>query len=273
MPASLFDQSIIDNATELICSLADYQRLQQNELGTADFTEADLSFANLAGVNLAGANLKNATLIGADLRNTDLTKANLNGANLRGANLSGAQIAMASLIGVDLQGANLTNSSLDAATLSQACLRGADLRGAYLVGVDLSESRLDRSYYSRSTCFQKGFSPQNAAMRTEVELTFGQVILQLNQLSAAAKSYLGDFITARYWEASRSNINELVKFEVKKPSATVTYTGDQNSRLNFSDLQYSQAWVNQFIHQCSQVVRNFPTFLDHQQVNYTLSAL
>jgi uncharacterized protein YjbI with pentapeptide repeats len=244
-----------------------------SDLSQADLINADLRFANLQGVNLAGANLQGANLSGADLQRANLNRTNFNGATLKGTNLTAAQIVMGSFIGADLSGASLVQSSLDAAIFSHACLRGADLRGAYLIGADFSNSQLQRSYYSSTTYFDKGFSPKKAYMLTEVQITYAQALTQLNLLGQAAQNYLGEVITARYWEASHAQVEGLDRFKVRAGSAHIQLLGSHRECLGFSELQSAQTWVNHFIVNCTQVIRHFPQLLEHDRLSYTLSAL
>lgn len=273
MSLALFDHTGSDFFNKPIASLADYRRFKDLEISTERLIKGDLCFANLSNANLVGANLKNAILIGVNLQNANLFKANLDGANLKGANLSGVSLALASLTGAKLQGTNLINSSIDSAILNQACLQGADLRGAYLLGTDLGHAHLSRSYYSDQTCFDKNFCPEDAGMQTDVRITFRQIIDQFNRLGVEAKCHLGEVVTARYWESSRDEISGLMNFQVNRSSAAIVFSGNSDIHLDFSDLQQLQTWVNQFIHQCSQVLPNFRKFLDYQQINYALSSL
>jgi Pentapeptide repeats (8 copies) len=246
---------------------------EKADLSFADLRGIDLSFANLRGADLKGANLSQSILKGADLQGANLNRANLNGARLQGANLGQTQIAWGSLVGADLSGANLRESSLDAATLTRATLQGTDLSGACLYGADLGETILKGAYYNNKTLFDPDLDIIGAGMQVEAKITADKLLKQLNDLSRLSHQYLGNTLTARYWESSRPDFDWLNQFQVVNRSAAISFSGVLTAPLEILQLQHSQLWINHFLRSCSQIIQDLPTLIEQKRLVFAISLL
>ena len=104
------------------------EALQELNSDKVPLVGVDVSSAFLQGLKLEQANLGRADFSAADLRNSKLMGADFTFANLESANLRSAALDHAKFIQCDLRKADLNGSSMAGADLSGAILDDADLR-------------------------------------------------------------------------------------------------------------------------------------------------
>jgi hypothetical protein len=216
-----------------------------------------LCYANLRRSKLKQVNLSQADLRGIDLSETNLSRSDLQNADLRGSALNNAMLFMASLDGANLQGADLSGASLDISTLHQANLQGANLCGAYLCGIDLSEVNLRGAYFNEKTQFDPHFDPVIVGMQTEVNITVDDLLVHLNKLSKCTSRYLGSAMVSKYWEKSRFDNCYVADFQVDGTGQLI-YNGLPMEYASFSQLKWSQLWMNKFIGSCALIFQDLP---------------
>ena len=223
--------------------------LEEKSFSQADLREADLNYANLKNADLSNADLRESSLI-----RTELSGANLSRANLAGADLSRANLAIAQLRESNLTGACLIKACLTSANLTKVDLSYANLTGAYLIGVDLSKTNLKGSFYDEETCFPSDFDPVSAGMLRDY--TVETIIAQFNQLYKHSNRYLGSIMSAKYFHSSRPNFDWLNHFKINK-SNQITFEGSWKDSISPLQLRWFQAWINNFIESCSQIIKDF----------------
>ena len=229
------------------------------QLQRADLSRKILSQVDLRNADLNHANLKKADLSYADLRQSCLIRAELSGANLTGANLACADLskvnfALAELREANLNGACLNKAYLTGANLALVDLSYADLTGTYLIGADLSEANLSGAFYDNDTSFPLNFDPIRAGMRQKY--TVKELLDRFSPICNSSSRYLGNIMTAKYFHSSRPNFEWLNQFEINK-SNQITFGGSLEDSVSPLQLRWFQAWLNNFIESCSQIIKNF----------------
>jgi uncharacterized protein YjbI with pentapeptide repeats len=245
------------------------------QAGERDFSDCDfgdislrascLSYAMLRRSKLREVDLQQADLRGIDLSEANLSRSDLAHADLRGATLNSAMLFMANLDGANLQGADLSEASLDISTLSQANLQGANLCGTYLCGIDLSQAQLQGAYFNEKTQFDAHFDPIAAGMRTDITLTMTDLLAHLNQVSKCASRYLGNSMTAKYWEKSRLDNPYVAACQIDA-TGKLSHTELCAEPVSFLHLQWTQRWLNQFIGHGSLIFQDLPDIVAQKEL-------
>ena len=253
----------------MIYNNAEIEFYKQYSLGKREFHEAQLQKADLSrkilsqvdlrNSDLNHANLKNVDLSHADLRQSCLSRAELSGANLTRANLSCADLskvnfALAELSEANLNGACLNKAYLTGANLTLVNLSYADLTGTYLIGVDLSKANLSGAFYDNDTSFPPNFDPISVGMRQK--FTVKELLDRFSGICNCSNRYLGNIMTAKYFHSSRPNFEWLNKFEINK-SNQITFQGALEDSVSPLQLRWFQAWINNYIESCSQIIKDF----------------
>ena len=228
--------------------------LRRASLSQVDLREGDLNHANLKNADLSYADLRECCLNRADLSGANLTKANLAGAELNGANLAGAK-----LLEANLNGACLTKAYLMGADLTKANLRQADLTGTYLNGVDLGQANLNGACYDDDTSLPANFNPVTAGML--VNCTVEELVNQFNFICQCSKHYLGSQLTIKYLHSSRPDFDWLNQFTIDR-SAQISFNGSPKETITNIQLRWFYKWINTFIRDGSQLIKNFPDLIN-----------
>ena len=229
------------------------------QLQRADLGKQSLRHVNLREADLNYANLKNADLSDADLSKSFLIRAELSGANLSRANLASADLSRSNLAIAQLREANLTGACLNkacltAAKLVQADLSYANLTGTYLIGVDLSQTNLKGSFYDEQTTFPPDFDPVSAGMIQNC--TIENIVAHFNNLYKYGNRYLGRTITAKFFNSSRPEFDWLKQFNINQHNQ-ITFEGNLKDSVSSKQLDWLQAWINNFIKSCSYIIKDF----------------
>ncbi len=235
------------------------REFHEMKLQRADLSRKILSQVDLRNADLNHANLKKADLSYADLRQSCLIRVELSGANLTGANLACADLskvnfALAELREANLNGACLNKAYLTGANLILVDLSYADLTGTYLIGADLSEANLSGAFYDNDTSFPLNFDPIRAGMRQKY--TVKELLDRFSPICNSSSRYLGNIMTAKYFHSSRPNFEWLNQFEINK-SNQITFEGSLEDSVSPLQLRWFQAWINNFIESCSQIIKDF----------------
>ncbi len=244
------------------------RHFSQAQLEKADLEDIFLSRADLNQANLNGANLKNADLSDANLTESSLIGAELNKAHLSGINLSKANLSQVDLTESILNQANFTEACLEKASLMWAVLIEADLSGADLSGADLSDANLSGAnlnsanlkdvFYNSKTKLPNNFDPASQGMVNKLGIE--EFIDWFNHLCSCSNKYLGNIMTARYFDSSRPNFDWLKQFTINK-SSKIDYQGNLTEPITSEHLKYFQQWLNAFIKSCSSVIKGFEKFV------------
>ncbi len=235
------------------------REFHEAQLPRADLSRKILSQVDLRYADLNHANLKKTDLSYADLRQSCLIRAELSGANLTGANLACADLskvnfALAQLREANLNGACLNKAYLTGTNLMLVDLSYSDLTGTYLIGADLSEANLSGAFYDNDTSFPSNFDPISAGMRQKY--TIKELLDRFSPICKCSNRYLGSIMTAKYFHSSRPNFDWLKQFEINK-SNQITFEGSLEDSVSPLQLRWFQAWINNFIESCSQIIKDF----------------
>jgi hypothetical protein len=117
--------------------------------------------------------------------------------------------------------------------------------------------------------------PRMLSTPPSVDVTLKEVLGALNWLSGFAMQYFGRPVIVNYWKSTRPNYTWLHQFQVER-TAQITWAepslppsndnGTHNSTkpLSLQEQQWLQAWIAAFLERCSQVVREFPALVEHE---------
>ena len=248
----------------------DKNRLEeQYALGSRNFSKIDLEKADLENTflsrvemkqaNLNYANFKNADLSDADLTessliNTELYKAHLSGINLSKANLTQTNFTQSILNQANFTQACLKKACLIGTVLIEADLSEADLSGADISGANLSETNLKGTIYDSDTIFPTDFDPQSRGMINKFGIE--DSIDRFNHLCECSSKYLGNTMTAKYFDSSRPNFDWFKLFTIDK-SSKIIFQGNPREPLTPKQLELFQQWMNSFTKSCSSIIKGF----------------
>jgi hypothetical protein len=102
---------------------------------------------------------------------------------------------------------------------------------------------------------------------TTTEVSLIDAITALNQLSQFTTQYLGTYVIANYWKATRPTHDWLNQLQVDRSAQiNLIHPSTQQLQAVLSPEQQSclQEWVANFIQRCSQVIRDFPTLIQQK---------
>lgn len=253
-------------------------RLENANLAKASLEQIDLSnsqldYINLEQANLSQASFKESSLVEATFSRANLAKANFTGADLSKSNFTGAYIERASFALANLNRANFSLARLyipenyscnaDSAKtvrLNKVSFRGANLIGAFFFGVDLTGADLEGAIYSKNTNFPANFDPVQAGMiRTEKtqELDLKKLLAYFNQLFSRSNHYLGFVISRKYFDSSRPEFDWLDLFQIDE-NKKIYFVRNTLGFASLEQAKYFQKWIENFIADCSKVIKNFP---------------
>ena len=225
----------------------------------ADLENMFLSRIEMKQANLNYANLKNADLSDADLAESSLVATEFNKAHLSGINLSKADLTEANFTESILNQANFTeaclkNACMVSAVLIEANLAGSDLSGANLLYANLSNANVKGAFYDRDTNFPADFDAKSRGMINKFSIE--DFIAQFNRICGCSTKYLGNTMTAKYFNSSRPDFDWLGKFAIDK-SSKITYQGNVAEPLTIEQLKLFQQWIDSFVKSCSSIVKGF----------------
>ncbi len=96
-------------------------------------------------------------------------------------------------------------------------------------------------------------------------LTLAKVLELFNYLRETSNLYLGPVITDNYLKSSRPNCEWVKQFQINR-SEPISYDGDLSIALSSDQIQWSQTWVDNFVQCCSQILIEFPKFIDQEEL-------
>lgn len=234
-------------------------------LRNADFRGLDLRYINFKNSDLSYSNFSDTILYGANLEKANLFGIKGNNAQLQGVFLSQATMACAILNYANLTDADLRQTNLDAASLRKAILIGADLSNACLLGTELQSAMLTGAYISNNTHFDDNFNPESCQTKLESDVSLDDLLQKFHYLTKQGIFFLGPTITANNWKKSRPNFDGLNKLTIN-PFAQIICSEGMGKSISNLERHWAQKWMNSFINQCSVIIRDFSTRIDHQQI-------
>lgn len=106
-----------------------------------------------------------------------------------------------------------------------------------------------------------------ARPKVPTSITVADMLLALNSLSQFTTQFLGTPVIVNYWKSTRPDAEWLKGFEVSR-SARIELSGSMaqgpTTALSPEQQQWIRDWVAAFIKRCSQVIRDFPTLIEHK---------
>ena len=217
--------------------------MKQANLNYANLNNADLSDADLAQSFLIGTQLDKAHLSGIDLTQANLTQAKFTKSILNQANFAEACLEEACLIGAALIGANFAK---------------ANLSGASLLGANLSGANFEGAFYDSKTVFPPDFDPVGKKMIDK--LSIQDLISQFEHLCTCSTKYLGNTMTAKYFESSRPKSDWLAQFTLNK-SSQIIYQKDTAQLATPKQTVSFQQWQDAFTESCSLIIKGFKNLI------------
>ena len=228
--------------------------LQKADLENAFFSRVDMKQANLNYANFKNADLSDANLTESSLISTEFYKAHLSGINLSKADLTQTNFTQSILNQANFTQACLKKACLIGTVLIEADLSGADLSGADLSGANLSRANFKDSIYDGDTNFPTDFDPKSRGMINKFGIE--DSIERFNYLCKCSSKYLGNTMTAKYFNSSRPDFDWFKLFTIDK-SSKIIFQGNPREPLTRKQLELFQQWMNSFIKSCSSIVKGF----------------
>lgn len=93
------------------------------------------------------------------------------------------------------------------------------------------------------------------------DYTIEDLVITLNALSQIVCSYLGPKITSNFWQLTRPKQEWLNRFSIKS-TATIEFIGSTTDLVSPLQHLFIREWTNQFIDQCSHIIRDLPSRID-----------
>ena len=93
--------------------------------------------------------------------------------------------------------------------------------------------------------------------------TIEDLVITLNALSQIVCSYLGPKITSNFWQLARPKQEWLNRFSIRS-TATIEFIGSTTDLVSPLQHLFIREWTNQFINQCSHIIRDLPSRIDQQ---------
>ncbi|MGD1921594.1 MAG: pentapeptide repeat-containing protein, partial [Pleurocapsa sp.] len=180
-----------------------------------------------------------AHLSGINLSKANLAQANFNQSILNQANFSEACLEKACLIGAVLIEANLTKANLSGANLLRANLSNANLKGAI---------------YDSETIFPADFDPARRGMLNQCNVE--ELLAEFYRFCKCSNKYLGNTMTAKYFNSSRPDCNWLKQFTINS-SGQVICEKNLVEPVTSEHIKFFQQWLDNFFKSCSLIIRGF----------------
>ena len=228
--------------------------LEKANLEDMFFSRVEMKQANLNSVNFKNADLSDANLAESSLVSTEFSQAHLSGINLSNANLTGANLAESILNQANFARACLAKARLTSTVLIEADLSEADLSGADLSKANLSRAILKGAIYDPETIFPADFDPRSEGAIDKLGIE--DLIAQFNHLCECSNRYLGNTMTAKYFNSSRPNSNWLNLFTIDR-SNKIIYQRNTKVLPTSKEIQLFQQWMTSFTQSCSSIIKDF----------------
>ena len=228
--------------------------LEKADLENTFFSRVEMKQANLNYANFKNADLSDADLTESSLISTELYKAHLSGINLSKANLTRTNFTQSILNQANFYQACLKQACLIGTALIEADLSGADLSGADLSGANLSKTNLKGTIYDGDTNFPADFEPRSRGMINKFGIE--DSIERFNYLCQCSNKYLGNTMTAKYFNSSRPDFDWFKLFTIDK-SSKIIFQGNPREPLTQKQLELFHQWMNSFTKSCSSIVKGF----------------
>ena len=96
--------------------------------------------------------------------------------------------------------------------------------------------------------------------------TISEWIAALNSLSQAVSKFLGEKITANFWNMARPDREWLHHFRINA-SAEIEFDDPFTSIVTPLQHLFIREWTNNFINQCSQIIKDLPAHIDQKIIS------
>lgn len=88
----------------------------------------------------------------------------------------------------------------------------------------------------------------------------------LNQITHFSNSYLGATLTFNAWQSTRPQFDWLDNFQVNRSANKITFSGTTSETATATQIEWMQEWVNGFMRQVSQTIRDFKAIIEYKRV-------
>lgn len=225
-------------------------KLDRVNLSNKVFTEIDLREANIDYSILEKTSLSDSNLSESSLINASFKKSSLDNVMFNRVDLTNAKLSLCKITDVSFFGACLYKTSFCDATIDNVDFSFANLSAAYLARTDLSSSMFEGAIYNSNTAFPSKFDPVEAGMVHESEMfDIERILNKFDSLYQKAKHYLGDKITAEYFNSSRPEHDWLNKVKANNKNQII-FKGDAIKSYSYAEAEYLRQWMIVFANLC-----------------------
>lgn len=88
----------------------------------------------------------------------------------------------------------------------------------------------------------------------------------LNQITQFSNSYLGATLTFKAWQSTRPQLDWLDNFQVSRSPNKITFSSTTSETATATQVEWMQEWVNCFMRQVSQTIRDFKAIIEYKRV-------
>lgn len=144
---------------------------------------------------------------------------------------------------------------------------------------DTLQRNIDHSLLTFKVLANKFSQPQAASVKIEEHsieesfesilessVTVEQLINALNRISRFSSNYIGNKLTANYWQLTRPESEWLDNFRISR-SAEIVFTGVVVETVSSPQQQLVKDWATAFINYCSQIIINMPTMIEQKSLD------
>lgn len=89
------------------------------------------------------------------------------------------------------------------------------------------------------------------------------LLIQFNQVCNCSNKYLGNKITAKYFDDSRPDFDWLHNFQLNKSNQIIFegFASGMADSVSSLQLLWFQKWIKDFIKLCSKTIKHFPQLI------------
>lgn len=105
---------------------------------------------------------------------------------------------------------------------------------------------------------------QGAQPQGSPTVTMDELLAVFNEVIGSAHRYLGKSIALGHIQSSRPEEEWLEHFELKTPKQLIFH--GEEADLTREQLQIFEAWVQNFVKDCSAIISDFPNMINYQEI-------
>jgi hypothetical protein len=107
---------------------------------------------------------------------------------------------------------------------------------------------------------------------SKIKVTVEDLLTALNHLSQFISKYMGNKLTANYWELTRPHAEWLKNFQINH-SAKIAFSAISTEPVSALQHQWIKQWTAAFINRCAQTLKNLPALIEDKCLDENQKAI